>query len=419
MSILTKLKKTSIAHNLAIFVRHRQIDYYNSKILPKIIKEKHGKEKLNVAFIVYNVSMWKYESLYRVMENDNRFNPFLVFTPSPGKEMKTREKHLVEMKEVFTDQNYRIYSNVIWENLKFKSDFKADIIFLAQMYKPTFLTRELKKYLFCYCPYGFPSTSSSKWAVDTLLHNIAWKEFQATQISIDNSAKVMYNKAKNRFFTGYLFGDELSRSNLSPEGIWKDTGSNLKRIIWAPHFSIDSNRFFHISTFLEIYDLMIEIAEKYKDKIQIAFKPHPFLYPTLCEEKFWGKERTDLYYEKWQLLENGQYVDGAYADLFCSSDAIIHDCGSFTIEYLYTRKPAMYLIDNIDGREADSLGYEALNCYYHGICREEIEKFIKDVVIAGDDYMRDKRNDFYEKYLKPKNEMTVAETIINILKKEL
>lgn len=419
MSVTTNLKKTVFAHNVAVFIRHRQINYYNSRILPKILEQKKGKEKLNVAFIVYNVSMWKYQSLYEIMANDEKFNPFIVLTPSPGKEKEIREKHLKEMQEEFARLNYNIYPSVIWDNLKFDSNFDADIIFLTQMYVPNFLTKELKKYLFCYCPYGFPSTSNSKWAVDTFLHNIAWKEFQVTQLSIDNSAKVMFNKAKNRVLTGYVFGDELSKKNISPKGIWKDSEKNLKRIIWAPHFSINPEHHFHISTFLEIYALMFEIAEKYKDKIQIAFKPHPFLYSTLCDEKFWGKDKTDAYYDRWKNLPNGQLEEGAYADLFCSSDAIIHDCGSFTIEYLYTRKPAMYLMDNPEEREADSLGHEALDCYYHGTKAAEIEWFIKDIVIEENDTMADKRNEFYKKYLEPLNGKTSAENIINIIKEEL
>ena len=416
MKAIEKFKMSALARNAAAFVRHRQIDYYTSKILPCILESKKGKEILNVAFIVYNVSMWKCKSLYEAMERDERFNPFIVLTPSPEKDKEIREKHLKEMQEEFSELHYNVYPKVVWNNLKFGSDFEADIIFPTQMYAPTFLTKELKKYLFCYCPYGFPSTSSSKWAVDTFLHNIAWKEFQATQLSIDNSAKIMYNKAKNRVLAGYVFGDELSQKNVSPKGVWKDTGKNLKRIIWAPHFSIDSAHHFHLSTFLDIYDFMFELADIYKDKIQIAFKPHPFLYPALCGEKFWGKEKTERYYSRWASLVNGQLEDGAYADLFCSSDAIIHDCSSFTIEYLYTRKPAMYLLED---RETDSLGHNALDCYYHGTSRNEIEHFIKDVVIEGHDDMSEKRDKFYENYLRTQNGKSVAENIINIIKSEL
>lgn len=419
MIFLNKIKKTKFAHNCAVFVRHRQIDYYNSRILPRIIDNKKGKEKLDVAFIVYNVSMWKYNSLFEAMLKDDRFNPFIVLTPSPGKEKSIRDKHLIEMKKEFDRLNYKVYPNVVWNNLEFDSDFKADIVFLAQMYIPNLLTKEMKKYLFCYCPYGFPSTSSSKWAVDTFLHNIAWKEFQVTQLSIDDSAKVMYNKAENRVLTGYVFGDELLKQSISSEGIWKNCGKEKKKIIWAPHFSIDPDHNFHLSNFLNVCDIMFDIAKLYKDDIQIAFKPHPFLYSTLCQEKFWGKEKTDLYYNNWKNLDNGQLEEGSYADLFSTSDAIIHDCGSFTIEYLYTGRPAMYLIETPENRETDSLGKEALNCYYYGVSRDKIEFFIRNVVILGNDELYNKRKDFFNKYLKVNKNSTVADAILNEIKKNL
>ena len=419
MKIINKIRKTAFAHIIAQFIRHRQIDYYNSKIIPELLKEKRKKESLRVAFIVYNISMWKYKSLYEAMDKDEKFHHFLVLTPSPGKNQNVREAHLLEMQKEFSSLNYEMYPKIIWNDLEFDSDFFADIVFLAQMYTPRYLTKVLKKYLFCYCPYGFPTTSSSKWAVDTFLHNIAWKEFQATQISIDESSTVMYNKAKNRICTGYIFGDELSKGTNDQNKKWKDTGKQLKRIIWAPHFSIDPNRFFHISTFLDIYNTIYKLAIKYKNEIQIAFKPHPFLYSKLCEERIWGKERTDEYYNKWKQLENGQLEQGEYVDLFCSSDAIIHDCGSFTVEYLYTKKPAMYLINNLDKRQADSLCLEALDCYYQGSTIQEIEYFIKNIVIDNKDILKEKRIEFYKKYLQQKNQQSVASNIINIIKKEI
>ena len=47
---------------------------------------------------------------------------------------------------------------------------------------------------------------------------------------------------------------------------------------------------------------------------------------------------------EWESLSNAQLETGKYVDLFMTSDAMIHDCGSFTIEYHYTLKPVMYLV---------------------------------------------------------------------------
>lgn len=88
---------------------------------------------------------------------------------------------------------------------------------------------------------------------------------------------------------------------------------------------------------------MVTFAQKYKDKVQIVFKPHPMLYRTLCEHSEWGKERTDAYYSMWNNMSNTQLEEGDYTELFMQSDAMIHDCGSFILEYLAVDKPCMFL----------------------------------------------------------------------------
>ena len=45
-------------------------------------------------------------------------------------------------------------------------------------------------------------------------------------------------------------------------------------------------------------------------------------------------------------LWNAQMVDGRYIEVFKHSDAMIHDCGSFSLEYFYAHKPMMFLYEN-------------------------------------------------------------------------
>ena len=100
------------------------------------------------------------------------------------------------------------------------------------------------------------------------------------------------------------------------------------------------------SNFLWLAEKMLSFTEKYKDKIQIAFKPHPNLKKQLISHPGWGKPKVDEYYDKWNSLDNGQLEEGDYFDLFLQSDAMIHDSVSFLSEYLYTMKPCCYVIKN-------------------------------------------------------------------------
>ena len=85
------------------------------------------------------------------------------------------------------------------------------------------------------------------------------------------------------------------------ETTWK----REKRIIWAPHHTIPTApNLLEYSTFLDVAEIMLEIAEEYKEELQIAFKPHPFLLKKLYN--IWGKEQTHAYYGKWAQLGNTQ-----------------------------------------------------------------------------------------------------------------
>ena len=158
---------------------------------------------------------------------------------------------------------------------------------------------------------------------------------------------------------------------------------------------------------------MLHLADKYKEDISIVFKPHPLLMTKLYQ--VWGQERTDDYYARWAYGKNTQLVTGDYISLFINSDAMIHDCGSFTIEYLYTKKPVMYLIN--DEHHSDQLNEfdkMAFNLHYKGRCEDDIESFINNV-IKGIDKMKNERLKFYDDYLIPPNGTSASDNIIHAI----
>jgi CDP-glycerol glycerophosphotransferase (TagB/SpsB family) len=163
---------------------------------------------------------------------------------------------------------------------------------------------------------------------------------------------------------------------------------------------------------------MLEIAEKYKDDVQFAFKPHPVLKFKLIN--IWGKEKTEAYYKKWEELENAQLEQGYYMDLFKTSDALIHDCASFTAEYLYTGKPVLFMVrDPQVLSHWNPFGRKCFDMHYHAENTEQIEEFIKNVVLQGQDSMQEEREKFCREYLYPADGVMPSQKIMNFLKEEL
>ena len=226
------------------------------------------------------------------------------------------------------------------------------------------------------------------------------------------------SKLKNIVVTGYPIFDEYQTASIDAS-VWKDTNPRFKRIIWAPHHSIEGHDgLLQLSTFLENAESMLELAGNHKNEFQFAFKPHPLLLQALYDHPKWGVERADSYYQCWENGDNTTLVTGAYIDLFKSSDAMIHDCGSFIVEYLCTQKPVMYLGGSREG-QSNIVGLKAYASHYQGKTMEEIEHFLIEVVLNGNDPMKLQREQIYKEVLLPPNGCSVAENIINEIKKEL
>ena len=82
---------------------------------------------------------------------------------------------------------------------------------------------------------------------------------------------------------------------------------------------------------------------------------------------------------------------GDYFDLFVNSDALIHDCSSFMVEYLYLNKPCCFVIKNNINKYLSKLGKKCLQCHDIAKCEDEIETFIINVQKGTYDIHQKKR----------------------------
>ena len=89
----------------------------------------------------------------------------------------------------------------------------------------------------------------------------------------------------------------------------------------------------------------------------------------------------------------------------------MHDCASFTVEYLYMQKPCMYLV-NGKAHPLNDLGSACYDLYYKGHNLDEIELFVNNV-IHGVDPMKEKRQHFFNEYLLPPNGKSACDNIID------
>lgn len=393
----------------------------------KTLQDLHYKNVVTVLFFISHEAEWKYEGIYRQMLQDKRFDPWLVVIPYIvyGEEIMKEE-----MKKTFTSyqsKGYRIQSTFhepskTWVDIH--KQFNPDVIFFSsphKLTKPEYYITNFPTKLNCYVPYGFMTANIQQVQFNLDFHNLLWKAFYETPIHKMMAEKYARNKGMNVEVTGYPMCDIFINPDYSPVDVWKIKDRKVKRIIWAPHHTIEQNdKELAYSNFLSYHQFMLDLPMHFKGTIQITFKPHPILKPKLYEHPEWGKEKTDSYYNMWEMHPYGQLMDGRYEDLFLTSDAMILDSTSFIGEYFFTKLPSLFMVrDQTISNKFNEFGKLNFDLLYKSYHQQDIIHFIEKVVIEGDDTMYAKRMDFLEKVLLPPHHQFASTNIMNILRKEL
>lgn len=379
-----------------------------------------GKEKIEVAFFLAVPGMWKLDYVFNAMRQSDKYHPYVVIIPYTiykGYSDEETHKTLCRTEEFVKSRGYDYIipydeKNGRWVDIK--KTLNPDIVFFTCPYKdmaPMYHAHHFVDRLTCYVTYAFTTMKLYKNNYDKLALNTCGAYFVETMMHKAFSKKYSHAQGRNTYITGYAGCEIYMRNDYRPRDVWRQQECSKKRIIWAPHHTIEGT--FSVSTFLDVCDMMLEVAEKYADRVQFAFKPHQLLKFKLYE--FWGKERTDSYYHKWAAKPNCQLEEAEYVDLFVGSDAMIHDSGGFTTEYLYQRKPVMYLLKNNPQDVFNDFGIMSFEQHYHGRTREDIEHFIEDVVLGGNDPLKESREEFYKQYLGPYNGKLPSENIMRVI----
>jgi len=386
---------------------------YLKYLVPRKVKVLRKKKVIKVLFVLHELGSWKTENLYLRMVQHPRFNAQLLLAP-------TVEEYSFKILKEYLEKKKYPYEKIS-DDESIKKKLHPDIIFYGKPYAGIlhwkyFFENNLYA-LFCNVAYCFRNRNSPHLK-QIIFSDYVWQEYVENNKIIEEKYYIQKINTKNSVNTGLPIMDTLLLNKSKFEDPWQKLLGYKKRIIYAPHHTlrVDTATFkspFYYATFLEYADFMLEMVEKYKEKIQWAFKPHPLLRSKLYE--IWGREKTDAYYKRWNDMINCQIAEGEYMDLFKHSDAMIHDCGSFKLEYLYTNNPVMYLLK--DNPEYDYENWQttkALELHYIGKNKADIEQFILNV-IEDKDIMKGERKEFVDKYLTPPNGKSACDNIIHAI----
>lgn len=379
------------------------------------------KKKIKVAFILYLAEFWYGDDLYNIFDNDERFEVTVFFGWAAVLNGKKEDikKDLLGDFEKFKARGLNV---VLMDN----SDMKVptqDIIFhltpYTQHFPKTFwLSRTKLSSLIIMIPYGmYFMNRGNEWYNQPIFRTV-YKVFAASNIEKKQYQERCETGLPNMIYCGYPKLDSfLHQDDLNFE--WKMAQPDAKKIIYAPHWSKLS-----FSTFRFNYQFMYKYAKAHPE-ISWVIKPHPNLRVTVSElGVFSTVEEVAEYLKKWDELPNAKLYTGAnYQSIFATSDGMIHDSGSFMIEYQYTHKPMIYLLNPESKVTVNELATGVLNVSYlvDGNDLKGIVEMFQRIFIEGDDYKADERKKFFDENLNyfKQNGMSASEYIYKTICKDL
>jgi len=393
---------------------------YQNKL--QLIREKVSNGHLiKAAFFVMYDNAFQFRPLFEIMKKDAAFDSSIVVIPDVYRGLK----HQIEcynntynsLSQEYPDSIKNGYDIINNDYLKLDNDY--DLIFFCSPYKQMahpnhFINYFLdKKCLTIFTDYGFPLVKQWSDIITSDFYNYIWLACVESKMNLTYLKRHQPLKGKNSIVTGYLKMDSLA--SISP------SIRTRKRILICPHHTVNGvHKTLNISNFMTYAEFFIDLPKRYP-QIDFVFRPHPLLFSNLLRWGIWTASDINEYLKRIQANPNVEYdTSGNYFSQFVNSDAMIHDCGSFTGEYLYTEKPCCYMLKSEEEIEEMflPLGKACLGNYYKAFSHEDIIDFIDNVVIKGDDPLKEKRIEFVRNELKMKYPYA-AQAFLNYLKKTL
>ncbi|MGN0954790.1 CDP-glycerol glycerophosphotransferase family protein [Dialister sp.] len=368
-----------------------QLENINAEYLRK-------KDKIKISFVLLDSAMWCGDELYKMFSMNPRYEvnvllcePKYALAPSAKMNFYSGVEKL---------KQFGINVKIV----RFNDDFypSADILFFLTPYfkdinKGLSLRNLPLTKLIAFIDYGL---YTSDWGIkgDFSIRYVEWREFVDTKCRRDDIIRFLYRKGDGIVYTGYPRMDIFYRDQ-ETRYQWKTVNPAAKKIIWAPHWSIDSGIKF--ATFQKNYKWFYEYAKTHPETTSWVVKPHPELMNSAVKTGiFKNDEEYRNYMNAWNSLPNAKVETGAYyQDIFKTSDAMILDSGSFTSEYVYTHKPELFLTRKTD--KFSTIGRAIINAIYtaDGSDFRRIQDFIENVVIKGQDPRKNACEQVFRKYL--------------------
>ena len=346
----------------------------------KTIKES-GRKKIRFGvYLMYASEYAAYDIVEKMLEKPDLWDVKVVIIPDMMKEEAFSKKEYEKAGKFVTDlygkdmlvEGYDFSTHTAYDH-----SGSFDIVYCTNCYdQHTDRVHSIEylayKTLPIFINYGYDvSNYYNKLRVMGRELNYVWKCFVDTIYSLEDMKKYQLIKGKNVVLSGYAKMDRLNA--------FKETKHTRKKILITPHHSVKDKNL-PLSNFLEYAEYYLELPKRYPE-IDFVFRPHQLLFITLVSKGIWDSSMVEQYLASIKAARIEYSTEGDYLNLFRECDAIINDCGSFTIEWMLTGKPGCFIRNkDLKKSQLTQLMNDALDNYYViANNKNDIDAFIQEV----------------------------------------
>ena len=377
-----------------IFNSHKLQQHYDEVII-------NIKKKQVLSFGAYVVfgATFNIDALFRYMIADDSWEPRIVIVPI--RKDDEREELYNKTKKEFVEKYGKKYvldgydeETRSYVNIDASSMF--DVVYCANLYdcyvdKPFKIKTLSEMNVLPFCTeysYNIGKYTTIERLCGLEL-NYVWRCFTDTNYSLDFYKEYQYIKGENVRVTGFPGTDEF----VFPTSLISE--HHRKTFLICSHHTIENNEL-PLSCFLKYKDFILGLPDIFPEA-DFVFRPHPLRFSRMIEYGYWTQEDKEDYLKNLDSIGIEYSDQGDYLDLFNRCDAIINDCGSFTVEWLFTGKPGCFVWnENLQTSDLTPLMNFCLQEYTIAENENDIIGFINSVI--DENYIRSEisKESFYE-----------------------
>lgn len=372
------------------------------KTLKRLRAKIASRQKIKVLFLNMDISKWKCQSLYELMDKSDVFDPVIGLTITDEDENHTHSD-IIERNRISRAFYVKLGDKVVevcvpkTMSVSDPKDIGADIVFYQVPWGNLGPQKvyEVSRYaLTCYMPYSienYDDRDGIRRFDDRHMahfHQLLWESYSWS----DQFAEHLYSSQHPWEWAGKVLGlgHTIFDAYTSKFGPVK----NGKHVIYAPHFRFSWGECptrFSISTFDWSGKPVLEYAKQHPE-LNWVFKPHPKLRERVVEIGFMTKAEVDEYYHAWESIGRACY-DGDYMPLFADSYAMITDCESFLYEYMATGSPLIHLVSKNSDQVPNLAAKNIFDSFYSCDNQPDMLSLFKMVLEEKEDPMKGERLD--------------------------